>query len=74
MGMMCPDCPPLLPLNDKNGLLAVDAVVKNFNENTSNAHYFVLKEVGRIRSGVRKPLTFFFFFFCAVISDRIINL
>ncbi|XP_025755184.1 alpha-2-HS-glycoprotein isoform X2 [Oreochromis niloticus] len=51
MVRICPDCPVLLPLNDSEGLKSVHEATTEFNKNTSNQHYYVLKEVGRISSG-----------------------
>ncbi|XP_071342848.1 alpha-2-HS-glycoprotein 1 [Trachinotus anak] len=51
MGMICPDCPVLIPLNSPEGLNAVHQAVKKFNQNTTNQHYYVLQEVGRIING-----------------------
>ncbi|TKS74205.1 Alpha-2-HS-glycoprotein Asialofetuin [Collichthys lucidus] len=51
MASICPDCPILIALNDTNGLRAVDSIVKTFNKNTSNQHYYILHEVGRILTG-----------------------
>lgn len=53
---ICPDCVTLLPLNDTEGLKFINDAVRKFNENTTNTHYYVLKEVGRISLGVN---TFF---------------
>lgn len=49
---ICPDCVVLLPLNDTEGVKSVNEAVKKINENTSNTHYYVLKEVGRISLAV----------------------
>uniref|UniRef100_A0A8P4GCL2 Cystatin fetuin-A-type domain-containing protein n=1 Tax=Dicentrarchus labrax TaxID=13489 RepID=A0A8P4GCL2_DICLA len=49
--MRCPDCPILIPLNNTNGLKSVHEAVTKFNQNSSNTHYYVLQEVGRIQSG-----------------------
>uniref|UniRef100_A0A668TFP2 Cystatin domain-containing protein n=1 Tax=Oreochromis aureus TaxID=47969 RepID=A0A668TFP2_OREAU len=51
MVRICPDCPVLLPLNDSEGLKSVHEATTEFNKNTSNQHYYILKEVGRISSG-----------------------
>ncbi|TMS19865.1 Alpha-2-HS-glycoprotein [Larimichthys crocea] len=51
MASICPDCPVLVALNNTNGLRAVDSIVKTFNKNTSNQHYYILHEVGRILTG-----------------------
>ncbi|CAI5636801.1 unnamed protein product [Oreochromis niloticus] len=51
MVRICPDCPVLLPLNNSEGLKSVHEATTEFNKNTSNQHYYVLKEVGRISSG-----------------------
>uniref|UniRef100_A0A669D6K9 Cystatin domain-containing protein n=1 Tax=Oreochromis niloticus TaxID=8128 RepID=A0A669D6K9_ORENI len=58
MVRICPDCPVLLPLNDSEGLKSVHEATTEFNKNTSNQHYYVLKEVGRISSGVQRILFF----------------
>ncbi|XP_026179362.1 alpha-2-HS-glycoprotein 1 [Mastacembelus armatus] len=50
MARMCPDCPTLMPLNSPEGLTSVNEAVKQFNQNTTNQHYYVLQEVGRISS------------------------
>ncbi|XP_034561758.1 alpha-2-HS-glycoprotein-like [Notolabrus celidotus] len=49
MAMTCPDCPPIISLTDPQALKAAQAAVKQFNLNTTNQHYFVLKEVGRTK-------------------------
>lgn len=54
MASICPDCPVLVALNNTNGLRAVDSIVKTFNKNTSNQHYYILHEVGRILTGVQR--------------------
>ncbi|XP_032381217.1 alpha-2-HS-glycoprotein 1 isoform X2 [Etheostoma spectabile] len=51
MMMLCPDCPMLVPLNSVDGLKSVKEAVSKFNQNTTNQHYYILKEVGRIRVG-----------------------
>ncbi|XP_034736498.1 alpha-2-HS-glycoprotein 1 isoform X2 [Etheostoma cragini] len=51
MVMLCPDCPMLVPLNNIGGLKSVKEAVSKFNQNTTNQHYYILKEVGRIRVG-----------------------
>ncbi|XP_030582926.1 alpha-2-HS-glycoprotein 1 isoform X2 [Archocentrus centrarchus] len=51
MTARCPDCPILIPLNNSEGLQSIREAVNEFNKNTSNQHYYVLKEVGRISSG-----------------------
>uniref|UniRef100_A0AAX7T1T4 Cystatin domain-containing protein n=1 Tax=Astatotilapia calliptera TaxID=8154 RepID=A0AAX7T1T4_ASTCA len=51
MVRICPDCPVLLPLNNSEGLKSVREATAEFNKNTSNQHYYILKEVGRISSG-----------------------
>ncbi|XP_063316477.1 antihemorrhagic factor cHLP-B-like [Pelmatolapia mariae] len=51
MVRICPDCPVLLPLNNSEGLKSVREAITEFNKNTSNRHYYILKEVGRISSG-----------------------
>ncbi|XP_040895988.1 alpha-2-HS-glycoprotein 1 [Toxotes jaculatrix] len=48
---ICPDCPTLIPLNSTEGVDSVKAAVAKFNENTTNENYYILLEVGRIRSG-----------------------
>lgn len=58
MVRICPDCPVLLPLNNSEGLKSVHEATTEFNKNTSNQHYYVLKEVGRISSGVQRILFF----------------
>uniref|UniRef100_A0A668TGV7 Cystatin domain-containing protein n=1 Tax=Oreochromis aureus TaxID=47969 RepID=A0A668TGV7_OREAU len=58
MVRICPDCPVLLPLNDSEGLKSVHEATTEFNKNTSNQHYYILKEVGRISSGVQRILFF----------------
>uniref|UniRef100_A0A3Q2V5D2 Histidine-rich glycoprotein-like n=1 Tax=Haplochromis burtoni TaxID=8153 RepID=A0A3Q2V5D2_HAPBU len=51
MVRICPDCPVLLPLNNSEGLKSVREATAEFNKNTSNQHYYILKEVGRISTG-----------------------
>ncbi|XP_078114218.1 alpha-2-HS-glycoprotein 1 [Sander vitreus] len=51
MVRICPDCPTLQPLNSTEGLKYVNEAVSKFNQNTTNQHYYILKEVGRIRLG-----------------------
>uniref|UniRef100_A0A3Q0SYF4 Cystatin domain-containing protein n=1 Tax=Amphilophus citrinellus TaxID=61819 RepID=A0A3Q0SYF4_AMPCI len=50
---LCPDCPILIPLNNSEGLRSIREAVNEFNKNTSNQRYYILKEVGRILSGVQ---------------------
>ncbi|KAG7228799.1 hypothetical protein INR49_008577 [Caranx melampygus] len=52
---ICPDCPILVPLNNAQGLSSVHKAVKEFNQNTSNQHYYILREVGRLQSGRLSP-------------------
>lgn len=58
MVRICPDCPVLLPLNNSEGLKSVREATAEFNKNTSNQHYYILKEVGRISTGVQRILFF----------------
>ncbi|XP_031167667.1 antihemorrhagic factor BJ46a-like isoform X5 [Sander lucioperca] len=51
MVRICPDCPTLHPLNSTEGLKSVNEAVSKFNQNTTNQHYYILKEVGRIKVG-----------------------
>ncbi|XP_023264648.1 antihemorrhagic factor cHLP-B-like [Seriola lalandi dorsalis] len=51
MAMIYADLPILVPLNDSDGLKSVHEAVKKFNQNTTNQHYYILQEVGRIKSG-----------------------
>lgn len=52
MMSICPDCVMLLPLNNTEGVKSVDEAVRKINTNTTNTHYFILKEVGRITLAV----------------------
>ncbi|XP_062279650.1 alpha-2-HS-glycoprotein 1 [Scomber scombrus] len=51
MVRICPDCPSLIPLNSPEAMRSVDETVKQFNQNTSNQHYYILQEAGRVLSG-----------------------
>ncbi|XP_053177747.1 alpha-2-HS-glycoprotein 1 isoform X2 [Scomber japonicus] len=51
MVRICPDCPSLIPLNSPEAMRSVDETVKIFNQNTSNQHYYILQEAGRVLSG-----------------------
>ncbi|XP_039984572.1 alpha-2-HS-glycoprotein 1 isoform X2 [Xiphias gladius] len=48
---ICPNCPMLMPLNSPAGLNSVHEAVNKFNQNTTIHHYYILQEVGRIKSG-----------------------
>lgn len=52
MVMICPDCPSMTALNSPEAMRAVDETVKRFNQNTSNQHYYILQEAGRVLTGV----------------------
>ncbi|XP_044218003.1 alpha-2-HS-glycoprotein 1 [Thunnus albacares] len=51
MMRICPDCSTLIPLYSPEGMKSVDEAVKKFNQNTTNQHYYILQEVGRMQSG-----------------------
>ncbi|KAM7388807.1 hypothetical protein PAMP_024954 [Pampus punctatissimus] len=51
MLMMCPDCSKLIPLHSPTSVKVVNETVKEFNKNTSNQHYYILHEVGRMKAG-----------------------
>nr|XP_020476557.1 antihemorrhagic factor cHLP-B-like [Monopterus albus] len=51
MAMICPDCPVLLALNTSEGLQSANEAVRKINQNTTNKHYYILQEVGRIQAG-----------------------
>ncbi|CAB1456171.1 unnamed protein product [Pleuronectes platessa] len=51
MSRMCPDCPTLIPLNSHEALTAIEKAVHEENINSTNEHFYVLQEVGRVMSG-----------------------
>ncbi|XP_039667099.1 histidine-rich glycoprotein-like [Perca fluviatilis] len=48
------DVPVLVPLNSTEGLKSVNEAESKFNQNATNKHHYILKEVGRIRLGSGK--------------------
>ncbi|XP_069574567.1 alpha-2-HS-glycoprotein 1 [Brachyistius frenatus] len=50
MVRVCPDCSSFIPLNSPEGLKSIHQAVQQFNQK-DNERYYVLQEVGRIKSG-----------------------
>ncbi|CAK6977972.1 alpha-2-HS-glycoprotein 1 isoform X2, partial [Scomber scombrus] len=50
MMVMCPGCPQLIALDSLEGGRSVDEVVNKVNQNTTNKHYYILQETGRVES------------------------
>ncbi|XP_039666136.1 antihemorrhagic factor cHLP-B-like [Perca fluviatilis] len=48
------DVPVLVPLNSTEGLKSINEAESKFNQNATNQHHYILKEVGRIRLGSGK--------------------
>ncbi|XP_060933661.1 alpha-2-HS-glycoprotein 1 isoform X2 [Limanda limanda] len=51
MHRICPDCPSMIPLNSPEGLKAIETAVHEENINSTNEHFYILQEVGRVKSG-----------------------
>lgn len=50
---MCPGCPQLIALDSLEGARSVDEIVKKVNQNTTNHHYYIMQEMGRVESAVQ---------------------
>nr|XP_061790309.1 alpha-2-HS-glycoprotein-like [Nerophis lumbriciformis] len=50
MVLICPDCPSLSPLDDETGVKAVQAAVKNYNQQHNHQNYFRLMEISQLTS------------------------
>ncbi|XP_077463761.1 alpha-2-HS-glycoprotein-like [Stigmatopora argus] len=50
MAMICPDCPGLSPLDSEIGLTAVQAAVRQHNQQSNHLNYFGLMEISKLTS------------------------
>ncbi|KAM7410665.1 hypothetical protein PAMA_001888 [Pampus argenteus] len=61
MSTICPDCSKLIPLHSPTSVKIVDETVKDVNKNISNQHYYILHEVGRMKSGYMMMTGMFYY-------------